>query len=318
MHLSLGSTMTVFDEAEVRAGLDEAVKESNAGRARLYNKMLAVGAERFVSKPSGGQNSVKALEQECPNFHGVLEDLGNTLELSLHSKGSGLSGPILLAGEPGVGKTYFAKRLAQALGLSYQFVSMGTMSAGWVLSGSAPTWSGARHGKVAQVLIEDRFANPLFLLDELDKTGGDSRYDPFGALLQLMEPETAQHFVDEFLDVHLNASAFVWVATANHVEAVPDYILSRMSVYEVPSPTLEESRVIADNVYESLRATYTWAFEPALGDDAHESLAKVPPRVMRRVLQDAMAVCCLNKRTCLQRSDFKDASKPARSMGFVR
>jgi ATP-dependent Lon protease len=120
---------------------------------------------------------------DCSNFRGVLEDLLNHLELAVANKRGLAILPIMLTGGPGVGKTYFAKQLAKALGLDFQFVSS-TMSAGWVLGGSAPNWQGARHGKISASLIAGEFGNPVYLLDELDKTGGDSRREPFGALLQ--------------------------------------------------------------------------------------------------------------------------------------
>jgi ATP-dependent Lon protease len=233
--------------------------------------------------------SLEEVAEACPNFAGVVEDLANYVALAAVREGGFYLSPILLAGDPGVGKTHFAKCLAKALGLNFEFISMGTLSANWVLSGSAPTWQGARYGKIAGTLIESQFANPLFLLDELDKTGGDSRFDPYGALLQLMEQDTASHFRDEYLDVPLDMSKVIYIGTANAVDRIPDFILSRMTVYEVPAPTPEEARVIATNIYRKLRDQHRYPFPPELEDDTLDVLQKVPPREIGKRILDGMA-----------------------------
>ena len=319
LSLSLGSSMTLFDTSEVEKAMSglESQSSNSDGLRRVYKKMLESGPQRWVSKPA----SCAPLEQvldDCPNFRGVLEDLSNHIELAVVNKRGLAMIPVLLAGAPGVGKTHFAKQLAKSLGLSYQFLSMGTMSAGWVLGGSAPTWSGARHGKIAASLIEGDFGNPLYLLDELDKTGGDSRFDPYGALLQLLERDTAQHFKDEYLDVSINASAIVWVATANDVSLIPDYILSRMAVYEVPAPSQDEAFYIAQRIYDGLRAEMDWAFEPELPAALYALVTEIAPRDMRKKLLDAMACAVRGKRTQLLAADIKATHvKQARSIGFT-
>lgn len=316
--LSLGSAVDLFQEAEVRKALEEAEGSQAAeGLRRLYHKMLSKGPQRWVSKPSSTAGLAE-VAQQCPNFSGVLEDLSNHIELSLVRREGFSMLPVLLAGDPGVGKTHFAKCLANALALPYQFVSMGTMSAGWVLSGSSPSWSGARHGKVAEGLIDSDFANPLYLLDELDKTGGDARYDPFGALLQLLERDTARHFKDEYLDVPLDASGIVWVCTANDLSRLPDHILSRMAVYEVPAPTPEQAQVIAGNIYGGLRSEHAWAFEPDLDASTMEVLALVPPREMKKRLLDGMASAIRDRRERLLPSDIRSSHvRSTRPIGFA-
>lgn len=315
--LSIASTVDIYNVDEVSAALENAEGVHNEGLRRIYQKMLDKGPSRFLSKPSNTL-ALQEVEARCPNFSGVLNDLSAYLELSLQTK-RGLSIlPVILAGDPGVGKTHFAKTLSQALSLPYQFVSMGTLSAGWILSGSAPSWSGARHGKVAETLIESDYANPVYLIDELDKTGGDSRYDPYGALLQLLEKETAQHFKDEFLDLSIDASAILWVATANRLELIPDYILSRCAVYEVPAPTADQARVIAGNIYSTLRSQHDWPFEVTLSEPALHALERIPPREMKKKILDAMACAVHHRRDRILAEDIRSSHvKVSRTIGFV-
>lgn len=315
--LMLGSTVTIYNLECIQRRMPELEGQHNEPVRRMYRKMLEAGAERFLCKPADA-DCLLPLRHDCPNFSSVIEDLLDHLTLAVsHKRGIHLM-PILLAGDPGVGKTHFAKSLATVLGVPFQFVSMGTMTAGWILSGSAPTWSGARQGKVAEGLIESHFANPLYLLDELDKTGGDARYDPFGALLQLLEGDTAAHFKDEFLDLEIDASYVLWVATANDLSRIPGYILSRMVVYEVPPPTPEQSALIAQRIYDNLREQSTWPFQEVLEDDVLNYVAGIAPRDMKKRLTEAMARATRQKREKLCVSDFKPLStNKGRRIGFL-
>ena len=185
--------------------------------------MRELGGSRYIIKPSR-TTAVDELYDASPNFWRVIDDLRKYLALAIAGNEAVQFTPILLLGEPGLGKTYFAKKLAHALGTGFEFVSMSSLTAGWVLTGASAQWHNARPGKVAQTLVEGDYANPVVVLDEVDKAGGDHRYDPMGALYGLLEPDTALHFKDEFIDVDMDASHILWVATANDddVDSRPD------------------------------------------------------------------------------------------------
>jgi ATP-dependent Lon protease len=307
--LMLADTVPVYDAGEIDERLgDEALARSEVLRS-LYGRMKRVGELRYVVRPTA-LSALDELYAACPNFAPVIDDIKKQLALAISGDQPLAFTPILLLGEPGLGKTHFAKCLARALCTGFEFVSMASLTAGWILSGASPQWSNARPGKVAEALIQREFANPLFVLDEIDKAGGDSRYDPLGPLYTLLEPETAQRFVDEFVDIEIDASRILWIATANDARSIPEAILSRMNVYIIEPPDGEGAKAIAKSVYRELLARNRWKFEADPREEVLEALGRIAPREMRKLLVDAMGTAKLAGRDHLECHDLA-VSRPA-------
>src|SRR6218665_3417630 len=117
---------------------------------------------------------------------------------------------------------------------------MSSLTAGWLLSGASAQWKGARPGKVFEALIDGAYANPEIVVDEIDKAKADAQYDPLGPLYGLLEYDTAHSLTDEFAEGAIDASQVIWITTANDSRSIPDPILNRMNVFEVPAPTPEQ------------------------------------------------------------------------------
>ena len=133
-----------------------------------------------------------------------------------------------------------------------------------------------------------------------------------------MASRRSLYFKDEYLDVSINASAIVWVTTANDAELVPDYIRQRMNIYHVPAPTDDEAFHIAQRVYNAERAELDWEFEPKLSEDLYDLVTVIAPRDMRKKLLDAMACAVRAKRHHLVPADVKSShAKRGRSIGFM-
>jgi ATP-dependent Lon protease len=243
---------------DVEKRLDKLPQREHETLRATYERMLEKGAERFQVKPSG-LPAMEHLYDELPNFGEVLDDVRRQLALCQHSRDALEITPMLLLGPPGIGKTHFAREVAQLLGTGLGFISMSSLTAGWVLSGASSQWKGARPGKVFETLVDGQYANPVMVVDEIDKARGEHAYDPLGALYSLLEHDTAQAFTDEFAEVAIDASQVIWVATANDERGIPEPILNRMNVFEVQAPDRDAARSIARRLYQSIRAATTGA-----------------------------------------------------------
>jgi ATP-dependent Lon protease len=194
------------------------------------------------------------------------------------------------------------------------------MTAGWLLSGSSSQWKGSRPGKVFEALVDGQYANPVLVVDEIDKASSDAQYDPLGALYGLLEHDTAHAFVDEFAEVALDASQVIWITTANDERAIPDPILNRMNVFEVPAPTREQARAIALRLYQGIRRDHGWGerFAPEPGDDVLDGLAELAPREMRRALMTGFGNARLAGRETLEPGDLPRAGGGKARVGFIQ
>ncbi|HEX5372100.1 MAG TPA: AAA family ATPase [Aquabacterium sp.] len=306
-----------LDEVEKRLG-KLPPREHESLRA-TYERMLEMGPDRFQVKPSG-LPAMDHLYDELPNFHEVLDDLRRQLALCTDSHDALEITPMLLLGPPGVGKTHFAREVSQLLGTGLGFISMSSMTAGWVLSGASSQWKGARPGKVFETLVDGQYANPVMVVDEIDKAGGEHAYDPLGSLYSLLEHDTAHSFTDEFAEVPIDASQVIWVATANEVRSIPDPILNRVNVFEIEMPDEEASRKIASKLYRSIRADHAWGrrFAPELSEAVLDGLSALAPREMRRALMTAFGNAKLDGRDTLEPRDLPNPNARRSPIGFVQ
>lgn len=316
MNITLARTRAVYDLSEVQGALDRSKGRSPELDA-FYERMLDNGAERFVTTPSSG-DALSPLMDECPNFDEVVADLRRYVALANAGDGGINVMPILLLGDPGVGKTHFAKRLAKAMATDCELISMNALSAGFVITGSSASWKGAKCGKVAERLVRGQYANPVVVLDEVEKASGSSQSDPLAALYQLLEPETSRAFRDEFIDVEIDASQIFWVLTANSTDGIPAPLLNRMAVYDVPAPTPEQAAAIAQRIYAGLVSELKLArFAHQLAPAVLDKLAGVSPRDMRKTLLDGLGYAAADGRDEVTAQDIRLKATPGRSrIGF--
>lgn len=268
-----------------------------ARREKLLARLMDLGPDREFVLPSGDGASIQSLEQQLPNFRAPLRLVANRIALAAALDRPVRVPPILLVGAPGVGKTYFTHRLAEALAVPYSSITFDQPSAGSQLRGSDKYWSNTESGILFNLICLGRAANPVVLLDEIDKSarikvGRD--LDPLAQLHGALEPQTSTRIVDISTEVEFDASMVTYIATANTIDDISPSILSRFEIFHIHSPTPSERLDLAARLAE--RALTRWDLRNLIVEEqALIVLSALTPRVIQRTLESAIAEAIVGK-----------------------
>jgi ATP-dependent Lon protease len=209
--------------------------------------------------------------------------------------GRGSGAVILLAGPPGVGKTSLGESVARALGRQFVRVALGGVRDEAEIRGHRRTYVGALPGRIVRAIKEAGSMNPVVLLDEVDKVGADYRGDPAAALLEVLDPAQNHTFRDHYLELDLDLSDVVFIATANVVDTIPAALLDRMELVSVDGYTQDDKVAIARDFLlpRQLERAALTPQEVTITDDALREIAtsytrEAGVRQMERMLAKAL------------------------------
>lgn len=230
-------------EAEKLRRMSGSSQESAVLRTYL-DTVLAVPWNKRTKDKLNIEQAEKKLDRDHYGLQKVKERI---LELlSVRALAPDVKGQIIcLYGPPGVGKTSIGHSIADALGRKYARISLGGVHDEAEIRGHRKTYVGAMPGRIVKALTQAKSINPVILLDEIDKMGSDYKGDPSSAMLEVLDAEQNNAFVDNYLEVPIDLSEVLFITTANDISTIPAPLLDRMEVIELSSYTREEKFNIA-------------------------------------------------------------------------
>ena len=275
---------------------------------RTEDQYDVVSARATLDADHAGLDEVKGRITE------FLAVRGRRAQRGLGVVGGRRSGAVLaLVGPPGVGKTSLGESVARAMGRKFVRVSLGGVRDEAEIRGHRRTYVGALPGRIVRAIKEAGSMNPVVLLDEVDKVGADYRGDPTAALLEVLDPAQNHTFRDHYLEVDLDLSDVVFIATANVLESIPGPLMDRMELVRLDGYTEDEKVVIARDhlLPRQLELAGLETEDVEITDDAlHEIAAEHTSEAGVRQLERALAKVL--RKVTLELARDEAAAKPVR------
>ncbi len=233
----------LFSEIRRLAKMSTGSPDANVIRTYL-DKCLALPWGVYTKDNLKISNARRQLDKD---HYGLTEVKERVVEmLAAKAMSPDLKGQIIcLAGPPGVGKTSIARSVAKAIGKNYVRISLGGVRDEAEIRGHRRTYIGAIPGRIINAIIDAKSANPVVLLDEIDKLGGDFKGDPAAALLEVLDAEQNKTFCDHYIELPFDLSKVLFITTANDKYSIPEPLRDRMEVIDITSYTHEEKFNIA-------------------------------------------------------------------------
>lgn len=280
--------------------------ELNARDLAVLTRLKDRGPLRKIINPVLSDPSLAAFDTlagKHPHFGEVIEFVRSQVVLSRESAKPVRIPPVLLFGEPGLGKSHFARDLAAALGAICHLSSMDGSVSNSTLLGLDRKWGNSTPGVLFDLLCLGDCANPVVLLDELEKVGRCSKDDPLAPLHTLLEPSTATRVRDASMNFEFDASLVTWIATANQVLFLPTSLRSRFREFRIDHPNAEQAITLAFSVTRSVIEKTAPAGFSQPKRAIVLKLAHLTAREIYQVVEEAIGKAILNHRTAIELRD---------------
>jgi ATP-dependent Lon protease len=272
----------------------------------IFELLKKHGHMRRVARPDSDLvfDALALLRERQPHFSAVVDLVRQHLRLAF-AQGKPLHlPPILLLGEPGVGKTHLTKQLAAALQTPMRRHGFDSATTGSTLTGSERHWGNTSYGLMFELLCLNEIINPVVLLDEIDKASGAPHRNPAAPLHTLLEPVSAGQSTDLSVGLTFDASFVTWIATANDASCIPASLRSRFIEFLILPPlgqhALQVARNIATSVFEEMNLQ---GIEP-VPLSITKLLAHLTAREQIQLLKRAYASAFEKNITCIELNDF--------------
>jgi len=280
---------------------------------KMMDDLLARGETRRIGLKTDWRARITQMRSDMPHLSKVIDRIEACCALAAFTRQPLRIPSLLLVGPPGVGKTHFAKGVADLMGVPtfvYALESAETVS---TLTGAEKHWSNSEAGQLFRLIVQGEFANPLVVLDELDKaSSGGSRYRPVSALHAVLEPSTAQQLRDKCIDLTFDASYTVSIATANRLSTIDASLLSRFELFHVDAPgphaAVSIARAVGQQVLQELKLMRR--IDAPAGEVVQQLALLGSPRRMHKVFGAAIGRAVIGGRTRVAVADLLDGPEP--------
>ncbi len=309
----------IADFNSVKKRVDSLRRRSEDVQSRLAQTLKKLWNSERVLRSVPINIRFDELRLRFPQFEEVIDFYENTVislaRLSLPFE----IPPVLLQGDPGLGKTYFASELAKLINLPFFEISLATATSSFSLSGSSIQWAEGTTGFICETLAESEVANPIILIDEIDKSLTGSRFNPMNVFYGLLESHSAKRFRDEALEIELDASKIIWIATGNYIENIPAPIQSRMRVFNIRQPKIECMPHVVESIYAHTINTkaYGKLLDKRLDDSVITTLVTQSPRTIRLAIEEGAFKAIRQERTQILVNDLPVFRKENNRVGFI-
>lgn len=317
MHKDLIYPIANFNSVKKRVEELRHRSEDVKSRLAVTLKKLWNCERSLVSVPADLDFS--ALRLRFPQFNEVTDFYENTI-ISLAQLNLPLEAPpVLLQGDPGLGKTFYASELAKLINLPFFEISLATASSSFALSGSNIQWSEGSTGFISETLASSEFANPMILIDEVDKASSSATYNPINVFYGLLEPHSAKRFKDEALEIELDASKIIWIATGNYIYDIPAPIQSRMRIFNIKQPDPDAMLPLIESIYTHVinNKSYGQLLDGELDNEVMRQLVNQSPRAIRLAIEEGAFKAIRHQRSTIISSDLPSIKKEKNRVGFI-